>query len=161
MSAESRSGDGIEAQPMVGLVVVTHGGAGQCFLSAAAGIVGPLPSAVAVGVAMAERFDDTVNRIERACDDVDSGLGVLILVDIHGSSPFQACLAVLDGSRPIEIVCGVNLPMLLKLATIDRAGLHPSEMAELLRDVGRRSIRLGSELTGKVTLQHDDTRGSR
>jgi mannose/fructose-specific phosphotransferase system component IIA len=84
----------------------------------------------------------------------------LILVDIHGSSPFQACLAVLDGSRDMEIVCGVNLPMLLKLATVDRRLLRPGEMAELLRDVGRRSIRLGSELTGKVVLQHD-TRGSR
>lgn len=146
--------------PIVGLVVVTHGGAGQCLLSAAASIAGSLSSAVAVGVSMGERFDDTVVRVERACDDVDSGLGVLILVDIHGSSPFQACLAVLDGSRPIEIVCGVNLPMLLKLATIDRHELPPAEMAELLRDVGRRSIRLGSELTGKVTPQ-PDTRGSR
>ena len=147
-------------EPIVGLVVVTHGGAGQCLLSAAASIAGSLPSAVAVSVQMAEGFDDTVGRIERACDDVDSGLGVLILVDIHGSSPFQACLAVLDGSRPIEIVCGVNLPMLLKLATVDRHELPPAEMAELLRDVGRRSIRLGSELTGKVSLQ-SDTRGGR
>ena len=56
---------------------------------------------------------------------------------------------MLDGTRPVEIVCGVNLPMLIKLATCDRRGLRPVEVAELVKEVGKRSIRLGSELTGK------------
>ncbi|HEY2899194.1 MAG TPA: PTS fructose transporter subunit IIA [Polyangia bacterium] len=142
----------------VGLVVVTHGGSGECLLAAAAGIVGELAAATAVGVSMAEDFDGIVRRVGRACDEVDSGLGVLILVDIHGSSPFQACLAMMDGTRLAEIVCGVNLPMLLKLATIDRRELRPGEMAELVREVGRRSIRLGSELTGKVALHEEESR---
>jgi PTS system mannose-specific IIA component len=142
----------------VGLVVVTHGGSGECLLAAAASIVGELAAATAVGVSMAEDFDNIVRRVGRACDEVDSGLGVVILVDIHGSSPFQACLAMLDGTRPAEIVCGVNLPMLLKLATIDRGEHRPSEIAELVREVGRRSIRLGSELTGKVALAEEDPR---
>ncbi len=141
----------------VGLVVVTHGGSGECLLAAAAGIVGELAAATAVGVSMAEDFDTILRRVGRACDQVDSGLGVLLLVDIHGSSPFQACLAMMDGTRQAEIVCGVNLPMLLKLATIDRRELRPGEMAELLREVGRRSIRLGSELTGKVALAEEDS----
>jgi PTS system mannose-specific IIA component len=142
----------------VGLVVVTHGGSGECLLAAAAGIVGELAASIAVGVSMAEDFDGIVRRVGRACDEVDSGLGVLILVDIHGSSPFQACLAMMDGTRLAEIVCGVNLPMLLKLATIDRRELRPGEMAELVREVGRRSIRLGSELTGKVALHEEESR---
>jgi PTS system mannose-specific IIA component len=139
--------------PLVGVVVVTHGGAGQCLLAAAGTIVGPLESAEAVSVAMEDPFEEVIRRVEQACTDVDHRAGVVILVDIHGSSPFQACLAMLDGTRPIEIVCGVNLPMLLKLATVDRRDLRPYELAELLRDVGRRSIRLGSELTGKIALQ--------
>ncbi len=57
---------------------------------------------------------------------------------------------MLDGTRPVEIVCGVNLPMLIKLATVDRRGLRPVEVAEILKEVGKRSIRLGSELTGKL-----------
>ncbi|MEA2698357.1 MAG: mannose system component [Myxococcales bacterium] len=142
----------------VGLVVVTHGGSGECLLAAAAGIVGELAAATAVGVSMAEDFDTILRRVGRACDQVDTGLGVLLLVDIHGSSPFQACLAMMDGTRQAEIVCGVNLPMLLKLATIDRRELRPGEMAELLREVGRRSIRLGSELTGKVALAEEESR---
>jgi mannose/fructose-specific phosphotransferase system component IIA len=138
---------------MVGLVVVTHGGAADCLLDAVAGILGPLPAAVPVSISMDEVFDDTLGRIERACAQVDGGAGVVILVDLQGSSPYQACMAMLDGSRPAEVVCGVNLPMLLKLATIDRCEPRPSELAQLLRDVGRRSIRLGSELTGRIAFE--------
>ena len=139
--------------PMVGLVVVTHGGAATCLLDAVAGILGPLPAAVPVAISMDETFDETLERIERACDEVDAGAGVVLLVDLQGSSPYQACMAMMDGSRPAEVVCGVNLAMLLKLATIDRCEPHPPELAQLLRDVGKRSIRLGSELTGRVPLE--------
>jgi mannose/fructose-specific phosphotransferase system component IIA len=50
----------------------------------------------------------------------------------------------------VEICCGVNLPMLIKLATVDRRNLSPAEIADVLKEVGKRSIRLGSELTGKI-----------
>jgi mannose/fructose-specific phosphotransferase system component IIA len=102
---------------------------------------------------MQEHFDETLERITRACERVDGGAGVLLLVDLQGSSPYQACMAMMDGTRAVEVVCGVNLAMLLKLSTIDRRELRPHELAELLREVGRRSIRLGSELTGKVSLE--------
>ncbi|MEO8212625.1 MAG: PTS fructose transporter subunit IIA [Myxococcales bacterium] len=138
---------------MVGLVVVTHGGAADCLLDAVAGILGALPAAVPVSVSMDETFDDTLARIERACDQVDAGAGVVLLVDLQGSSPYQACMAMMDGSRAAEVVCGVNLAMLLKLATIDRCDPRPSELAHLLREVGRRSIRLGSELTGRISFE--------
>ena len=62
-----------EAQ--VGLVIVTHGGCGECLLGAAAGIVGPVPAATAVSVLQSEPFDDIVRRVGRACDEVDSGAG--------------------------------------------------------------------------------------
>jgi len=143
-----------EAQ--VGLVIVTHSGCGECLLSAAAGIVGPVPAATAVGVQMSESFDEIVRRVGRACDEVDSGVGILILADVHGSSPFRACLAMVDGTRPVEIVAGVNLPMLIKLATCDRRGQRPVEVAELIKEVGKRSIRLGSELTGKFAIPRED-----
>jgi mannose/fructose-specific phosphotransferase system component IIA len=59
-------------------------------------------------------------------------------------------MAMLDGTRPAEVLCGVNLPMLMKLSTIDRTDGPPIALAEALRECARRSIRLGSELTGKV-----------
>lgn len=140
----------------VGLVIVTHGGCGECLLAAASGIVGPVPASTAVGVLNGEAFDDIVRRVSRACDEVDSGVGILILADVHGSSPFRACLAMVDGTRPVEIVAGVNLPMLIKLATCDRSGQRPAEVAELVKEVGKRSIRLGSELTGKFSIPRED-----
>jgi PTS system mannose-specific IIA component len=143
----------LEQDPVVGLVVVTHGGAADCMLDAVAGILGPLPASFPISISMQEHFDETLERITRACERVDGGAGVLLLVDLQGSSPYQACMAMMDGTRAVEVVCGVNLAMLLKLSTIDRRELRPHELAELLREVGRRSIRLGSELTGKVSLE--------
>jgi PTS system mannose-specific IIA component len=148
-SASGEAGRG-EGDREVGLVVVTHGGCGECLLTAAAEIVGPVEDAASVAVVVGEDFGDVVRRVGDACDQVDTGSGVLILVDVHGSSEFQACLTMVDGSRPVEIVCGVNLPMLLKLATLDRHAMPPAELADLLKQVGQRSIRLGSELTGKI-----------
>jgi PTS system mannose-specific IIA component len=148
-NAREQGGDG--GDTLVGLVVVTHGGSGACLLSAAAEIVGPLEATSSVAVVVGEEFHEVVRRVAHACDGVDAGKGILILVDVHGSSEFQACLSMVDGSRAVEIVCGVNLPMLIKLATVDRRGMTPADIADLLKEVGKRSIRLGSELTGKIS----------
>ena len=143
----------LEQDPVVGLVVVTHGGAADCMLDAVAGILGPLPASFPISISMQEHFDETLERVTRACERVDGGAGVLLLVDLQGSSPYQACMAMMDGTRAVEVVCGVNLAMLLKLSTVDLRELRPHELSEHLREVGRRSIRLGSELTGKVSLE--------
>jgi PTS system mannose-specific IIA component len=161
VSPEVTDGDDVTevaSEAQVGLVIVTHGGCGACMLTAAADIVGLVPAASSVEVAVGEDFGAVVRRVGQACDRVDSGMGVLILVDVHGSSEFQACLTMVDGTRPVEILCGVNLPMLIKLATLDRQHMSPPEMADLLKEVGKRSIRLGSELTGKMTLHPGDAR---
>jgi mannose PTS system EIIA component len=138
----------LEGGAQVGLVIVTHGACGEALLRAASDIVGPIAAAATVSVEPSERFDEVVLRVGGACDAVDTGTGLLILTDVHGSSPFRACAAMADGTRALEIVCGVNLPMLIKLATCDRRGLPPAKVAELVKEVGKRSIRLGSELTG-------------
>ncbi|MES1165811.1 MAG: PTS fructose transporter subunit IIA [Verrucomicrobiota bacterium] len=145
-----------EPSPMVGLVIVTHGGSGECLLAAAQGLVGTIAASAAVSITLEDSFEEQVTRIEAACARVDSGAGILILADVHGSSPFRASLAMLDGTRAVEIVCGINLPMLIKLATVDRHALRPVEMAEIAKEVGKRSIRLGSELTGKMTISREE-----
>jgi PTS system mannose-specific IIA component len=145
-----------ETGPLVGLVIVTHGGSGECLLAAAEGLVGALASASAVSVSLAEPFDEIVRRVGQACDAVDAGAGMVILADVFGSSPFRACLAMVDGRRPVEIVCGINLPMLIKLATVDRRGQSAVQVAELIMEVGKRSIRLGSELTGKMGMTREE-----
>jgi len=140
-------------RPIVGFVVVTHGNAASALLEAVAAMLGALPSAEAVCVSMDERYDGIRERVGQACVNVDGGAGVVLLVDLQGSSPYQACMSMLDGSRAAEVVCGVNLPMLMKLGSLDRSGLPPLELAILARDVGRRSIRLGSESAGKPTAE--------
>ena len=102
---------------------------------------------------MQESFDDTCNESRQACDQVDEGLGVVLLVDLHGSSPFQACMAIVDGTRAAEVVSGVNLAMLLKMWTVDRQHPVGARHRAVAQDCGRRSIRLGSELTGRLTLE--------
>jgi PTS system mannose-specific IIA component len=138
--------------PSVGIVVVTHDQAAVAMVGAAFAIVGEIPGVTAVCVGVGENFQSMIDKISRACDEVDQGAGVLLLVDIHGSSPFHAAMTMLDGTRPAEVLCGVNLPMLIKLMTVDRRQVAPTALAEELRDSGRRSIRLGSELTGKVAV---------
>jgi mannose PTS system EIIA component len=139
-------------EPHVGVVVVTHDQAAVALVAAAFAIVGELPGVTAVCVGVGESFAKIVEKISRACEEVDQGGGVLLLVDVHGSSPFHAAMSMLDGTRPAEVLCGVNLPMLIKMATIDRRNVPPPMLAEELREAGRRSIRLGSELTGKVAV---------
>ena len=68
------------------------------------------------------------------------------------STPFNVAMTMADGTRAAEVVCGVNLPMLLKVATLDRCALSPSALAAEVQECGRRSIRIGSDLTGKVTI---------
>ena len=138
----------------VGIVVVTHEGAADCLLGAASGILGSISAAIAVCCGVGEPEKKLIDKIKSACDEVDRGGGVLLLVDVHGSTPFNAAMTMLDGTRPAEVLCGVNLPMLIKLSTCDRRGSTPGELAEILRDIGRRSIRLGSEFTGKVTIDN-------
>lgn len=136
--------------PEIGVVVVTHERGADALVTAARAILGEIAGLVAVSLKTTDPLPAMVGRISRACDAVDEGAGVLLLVDVHGSTPFHASMTMLDGTRPAEVLCGVNLPMLLKLATLERKLTTPMMIAEQLRDTGRRAIRLGSELTGKV-----------
>ena len=142
-----------ETEPLVGVVVITHGRAAEAMVSAARSILGKLPALGAVSAPVGAEMHALVEKISDACEDVDQGAGVLLLVDVHGSTPFHAAMTMLDGTRPAEVLCGVNLPMLIKLANLDRTQGPPIVLAEELRESGRRSIRLGSELTGKVAVE--------
>ena len=135
-----RYGDG-----EVGVVVVTHGCACGDLVAAAETIVGGLPDVVSVPTDPREDPLAIQQRVTESVAAADHGCGVLILTDLHGSTPANACIAQLK--RPgVEVLFGINLPMLLKLSTCDRRSLRPQQLGELLRDTGRRSIRLSSEM---------------
>ena len=141
-SVPPETGTGV---PEVGVVVVTHGCVCGDLVTAAEGIVGVLPDVVSVPTEAREPSPDIHRRVAEAVAAADRGGGVLILTDLHGSTPANACIAQI-GRHGVEVLFGVNLPMLIKLSTCDRRNLKPQQLGELLRDTGRRSIRLGSEM---------------
>ena len=139
-------------KPMVGIVLVSHEQVAFSMLEAARRMVGTLPGVTVVCSSAGDDSAALTHRLAQACGDVDDGAGVLIMVDVYGSTPFHVAMSMLDGTGAGEVLCGVNLPMLLKLATLDRTRLLPGEMAQELCECGRRSIRIGSELTGKIIV---------
>ena len=140
---------------LTGVVIVTHGSHGTEMLRAAQVIVGELPQVSVVTIGPGETVERAGVRIEAATYTVDGGLGVLFLVDLHGSTPANICLSLLDGAHNVEVLCGLNMAMLIKLATCERKD-GPRALAELLKQTGRRSIRLGSELTGRINLETNE-----
>jgi PTS system mannose-specific IIA component len=137
---------------MVGVVVVSHEQVAFSMMEAARRVVGTLSGVTVVCASAADDSAAITQRVSQACTEVDDGNGVLIMVDVYGSTPFHVAMSMLDGTGAAEVLCGVNLPMLLKLATLDRTRLTPAQMALELCECGRRSIRIGSELTGKIVV---------
>lgn len=129
---------------MVGLVVATHGQLAEELLRTASGIVGPMERCEALTITAASSMEDARGRLGEAIHRVDDGEGVLILTDMFGGTPANLALTFLEDR--IEVVTGVNLPMLLKLATgrADNLGLQP--LAELITGYGQKNITLASEL---------------
>jgi len=129
---------------MVGLVVATHGRLAEEFLRAAEAIVGPLERSRAVSIASSSSMDASRAELEEAIRAVDDGDGVLVLTDMFGGTPANLALTFLDGH--IEVLTGVNLPMLLKLASCraDKMGLQTT--AQFIAGYGQKNITLASEL---------------
>jgi PTS system mannose-specific IIA component len=129
---------------VIGIVVVTHGQLAAELVNAARTIVGDIPGIAAVSIGWSD--DMTVGRqaIERAVAEVGGGR-VLILTDMFGGTPTNVSLPFL--SAEVEIVTGVNLPMLMKLVTLREGEL--TEVARVVRDQGKGAIYVASEILQK------------
>jgi PTS system mannose-specific IIA component len=128
---------------MVGLVVATHGQLAAELLRTAEGIVGPVPCASAVSIDSQTSVEEARSRLASAIQLVGAdGDGVLVLTDMFGGTPANLALTFLD--ERIEVVTGVNLPMLLKLASTRADGLKAA--AELATAQGQKNITLASAL---------------
>jgi PTS system mannose-specific IIA component len=129
---------------MVGLVVATHGKLAEELIHTAEGIVGPLERCEAVSVGAGSSMEDARARLADAVHRVDSGAGVLVLTDMFGGTPANLALTFLD--EKVEVVTGVNLPMILKLTTARQDELGLRAAAELVTAHGQKNITLASEL---------------
>lgn len=129
---------------MIGFVIVTHYQLASEFLRAVTLIRGPLDHFRAVGLDPQETPEEMRGRIEKATHEANQGQGVLVLVDMFGGTPSNLSLAFLEEGS-VEVVTGVNLPMLVKMAGL-KPDLTLAETAELARDYGRNNISVASEI---------------
>ncbi len=129
---------------MVGMLVVTHQRLAQELLATAELIVGEINNCVGLSLDPDLPVDDLRQQITRAMDEVNDGDGVIVLTDMFGGTPANLSLSFLN-QEGIEVVTGVNLPMLLKLAH-SREEQKVDELARMVKDYGRRSISLASEI---------------
>jgi PTS system mannose-specific IIA component len=129
---------------MIGVVVVTHGQLATELVNAAETIVGDLPNFFAVSIGWHEDVHDARQEIAAAIDKVRQPGGVLLATDMFGGTPSNLGITFLEPDK-VEIVTGVNLPMLIKAASMkDEASLI--EVARTLREHGRNAIWVASDL---------------
>lgn len=127
---------------MVQTLIVTHGGLAQALLETARHITGELHDVHSLALDWNEPREALLGRLESVAAHIDQGQGVLILTDLYGDTPSNLALGLIRPGR-IEVVTGVNLPMVLRLSCI---GARPMELAELARwiqEKGRQGIRVG------------------
>ncbi|MBI5067068.1 MAG: PTS fructose transporter subunit IIA [Deltaproteobacteria bacterium] len=129
---------------MVGLVVATHGKLGDELLATVGSVCGPLERARAVSISSAQPMEEARESLAAAIRDMDDGDGVLVVTDMFGGTPANLALTFLDAR--IEVVTGVNLPMLLKLSTARAGGATLAATAEMLAGYGQKNITLVSQL---------------
>ena len=133
-----------EAPRQVAGVVVTHGQFATELVAAAEMIIGPVAHVTAISIGWQDDVDAARDEVERAIARVSRGAGVLLLTDMFGGTPTNIASMFLSESE-VEVVTGVNLPMVIELATLD-AGKPLAEVARLVRDKGQRHIYLAGEV---------------
>ena len=135
----------------IGVVLVTHYGLGREFLQALRLIIPDAPDYAAVSLDPAQSVDAMRESIESAIAGANSGDGVLVLTDMFGGTPSNLALSFLN-DHSIEVVTGINLPMLIKLAT-GPADLPLDELAVFLKEYGQRNISVASQLLPSETSE--------
>lgn len=129
---------------MIGLVLVTHGRLAEEFRNAVEHVVGPQEffETVCIGADddMEQRRRDIVDAVAR----VDTGSGVIVLTDMFGGTPSNLAISVMESGRT-EVIAGVNLPMLIKLSSVRKAGNMQASLEEA-QTAGRKYINVASQL---------------
>jgi mannose PTS system EIIA component len=133
---------------MIGVVIVTHCRLAEELICAARLVVGEeLKQFQAVSVEPRDGSEAIREKILAVIRKVDSGKGVLILTDMYGGTPSNISLSFLEDKK-IEVITGVNLPMLLKLATYQE-NFELEQLAAFITDYGQKNINLASEVLKK------------
>jgi PTS system mannose-specific IIA component len=125
---------------VIGILIVTHGNLAAELLAAAEKIAGGQPHFRALSLEWSEGLEESRRRIGAVIEELDDGGGVLVLTDMFGDTPSNAALALRRPGR-VELISGVNLPMVVRLACSRTTDLSLDDLARWLEVKGRRSIR--------------------
>ena len=133
---------------MIGLVIVTHGRLAEEFVHAMEHVVGPQASVSSICIGPDDDMERRRRDILAACQKVNDGAGVILLTDMFGGTPSNLAISVM--SRPkVEVLAGINLPMLVKLAKV-RDECPLAEAVAAAQEAGRKYVTIASRvLTGK------------
>jgi mannose PTS system EIIA component len=132
---------------MIGLILVTHGGLADQFVEAMEHVVGPQPAVATICIGPNDDMEQRRSEIAKAIRVVDSGTGVIILTDLFGGTPSNLAISLLDAGR-VEVIAGINLPMLIRLAGARKA-MDVGAAVAAAATAGRNYITVASELLGQ------------
>jgi PTS system mannose-specific IIA component len=135
---------------MIGVLITTHGNLGSELIKAAELIRGSLKGIVHISVDQTKGVEDLKKEISTAIKKLDRGRGVLILTDLFGGTPSNISLSFMKEGK-VEVITGVNLPMLLKLPDISE-GTSLKECAQYVKEYGIKNISLASEILNKKVV---------
>ena len=132
-----------EIQGMIGLVIVTHGRLAEEFVSAMEHVVGPQTAVKAICIGPEDDMERRRSDILKACADVDQdGHGVILLTDMFGGTPSNLAISVMEQTKA-EVIAGLNLPMLIKLASVRQRESLQACVAHA-QEAGRKYISVAS-----------------
>jgi mannose PTS system EIIA component len=129
---------------MIGLVLVTHGRLADEFVAAMEHVVGPQASVQAICIGPDDDMEIRRKDIAKAAADVDDGGGVVLLTDMFGGTPSNLAISLM-GKPNIEVIAGINLPMLIKLVTV-RKTMGLTDAVNAAQDAGRKYISVASRI---------------
>jgi PTS system mannose-specific IIA component len=129
---------------MIGIVLVTHGRLAAEFLAALEHVVGPQEQVAAVCIGADDDMEKRRREIIERVAEVDVGKGVVLLTDMFGGTPSNLAISVMERTN-VEVIAGVNLPMLIKLATVRRESALADAVAQA-QEAGRKYINVASQL---------------
>ncbi len=132
---------------MIGLVLVTHGRLAVELVSALEHVVGAQDAVATVCIGPDDDMEQRRTEIVDKVDQVNTGSGVIVLTDMFGGTPSNLAISIMDRAD-IEVIAGVNLPMLIKLASI-RGERDLKAAATEAQDAGRKYINIASQLLGQ------------
>jgi len=129
---------------MIGLVLVTHGRLAAEFRSALEHVVGPQDGLETISIGPDDDMEQRRSDILAAIEHVDQGKGVVLLTDMFGGTPSNLAISVMENGK-IEVIAGVNLPMLIKLASV-RGDRSLDEAISEAQEAGRKYINVASQV---------------